>query len=125
MKDIVILTHGDFGSEIIKSAEMIVGDINNIQSFSLHPHQDLASFIEDIRNVLNSVNKDTIYIVDLYGGTPFHAAAFLVKSYGGALVTGLNLPLLIEITSMIETDIFDLNEIVNRLKHSIQIVHGL
>ena len=34
-KKIIIGTHGKFGEELIKSAEMIIGNLENIKVFSL------------------------------------------------------------------------------------------
>ena len=44
--NIIIGTHGRFGEEIIKSAEMIVGKMENVRAVSLLPEM---SFEESIR----------------------------------------------------------------------------
>ena len=35
--EIVLLTHGEWGAELVKSAELIVGPLKNVKCFPLHP----------------------------------------------------------------------------------------
>lgn len=121
-RQLVVITHGYFGKEMIRSAEMIIGKMENVQSFSLEPEMDPIGFIDSIKESLIDVHENTIYLVDLFGGTPFHAGAYLVKSHGGKLVTGINISLLIEIYTSLQNEDLDLSQIVDGIKDSIKIV---
>ncbi len=124
-KQLVVITHGNFGKAIVESAEMIIGKLTNVSAYALDPGVDPIEFIGELRENLADHGEETIYLVDLYGGSPFHAAAYLVKSQGGTLVVGLNLPLLIEIYTNLENESMNLSEIVDTSQKSIRIVDGL
>ena len=36
-KHILVLTHGDFGESLLKSAQMIIGEVSEVTSVSLTP----------------------------------------------------------------------------------------
>lgn len=95
--NIVIATHGKFGEEIIKSAEMIVGKMNNIKSVSLMPSMSFEDFTKEANTVLSDLSGDTLVLVDLYGGTPCNVFTALTKKYNHNVITGLNLPMLIDL----------------------------
>lgn len=95
--NIVIATHGKFGEEIIKSAEMIVGKMDNIKSVSLMPSMSFEDFTKEANTVLSDLSGDTLVLVDLYGGTPCNVFTALTKKYNHNVITGLNLPMLIDL----------------------------
>ncbi|MGG7141888.1 PTS sugar transporter subunit IIA [Clostridium nigeriense] len=95
--NIVIATHGKFGEEIIKSAEMIVGKMNNLKSVSLMPSMSFEDFTKEADAVLSNLSGDTLVLVDLYGGTPCNVFTALTKKYNHNVITGLNLPMLIDL----------------------------
>lgn len=95
--NIVIATHGKFGEEIIKSAEMIVGKMDNIKSVSLMPSMSFEEFTQQADAVLRDLNGNTLVLVDLYGGTPCNVFTALTKKHNHNVLTGLNLPMLIDL----------------------------
>ena len=110
---IVIITHGKFGEEIIKSAEMIIGKQQNIVAYSLLPSVDPADLYEQILADLKKYETtEFLFLVDLFGGSPGITASRLTREVSGRVVSGLNLPMLLEITS--QTDETDLDEIIKK-----------
>ena len=96
--NIIIGTHGRFGEELVKSAEMIAGDMSHVSCVSLYPNESLIEYMEKATAELESKKGYTIVLVDLYGGTPCNAfTALCEKKYGFQVLTGLNLGLLIEL----------------------------
>lgn len=96
-KHILLGTHGRFGVELIKSAEMILGEMNDIKSFSLLPGMSIEEYMAKIEIELQRLPSGTLCIVDLFGGTPCNTFTALSKKYHNIVVTGLNLPMLLEI----------------------------
>lgn len=94
---IIILNHGEFGKALVKSAEMILGPIENIYVFSLLENQSLESLIDFVGKGVSQMDEDTIILTDLKGGTPNHAATYFNKKYKSAVISGMNLPLLLEL----------------------------
>lgn len=95
--NIVIGTHGRFGDELVKSAEMIVGKMENVISVSLLPKMSFDDFVHEVDSVLGSIEGTVLVLVDLYGGTPCNVFTALTKKYDYNVVTGVNLPMLINL----------------------------
>ena len=97
---ILVITHGNFGEEIIKSAEMIIGAQENVKALSLMPGMDPADFIVDVQTVLNTMPEGSVVMSDLFGGTPANVSAAVASQYKVIAVAGLNLCMLIEALSL-------------------------
>lgn len=93
---IVVMTHGKTGKELIASLEMIVGSTENITAVSLLPGQTPEAYLAEVRGILDEQDSNTILLVDLFGGTPSNCAASLSSKYNVEIISGVNLPMLIE-----------------------------
>lgn len=71
--DIIILTHGDAGKELLKSSEMIVGKTKNTTAISLIIGMSPETLMEQTRKILRP-NIKTVILTDIYGGTPSNVA---------------------------------------------------
>ena len=96
---LVIASHGNFANELLKSAEMIYGDMSDVPAVSLMPGMSFEEFTKKASEVLEKSGKDTLVLVDLFGGTPSNVFSALTRTFGHQVVTGLNLPMLIEVYS--------------------------
>ena len=79
----VIVSHGQLGEEMIRTAEMIVGKIPNITSVSIDVTTDVESSREQIRQAIQLVNNGSgvIILTDMFGGTPSNISlSFLDES---------------------------------------------
>ena len=99
MVSILIITHGGFGQEIIKSMEMIMGKQDDVYFLGLYPEEDPAVFSEKVREKIIELNKngEVLVMVDVFGGTPSNASASNMKDLKFECVTGVSLPMLIEV----------------------------
>lgn len=94
---ILVLSHGRFCEEIIKSAEMIVGENKNLYAIPLLIEDDQESFMMKIKKIITSFcDAPYLIIVDVMGGTPFNCAMKLLQDHSFSLVTGLCLAMLLE-----------------------------
>ena len=100
---IVILTHGRAGEELIRSAEMIIGKMEKVIAVSLGAGEDPSDYRERVSNVLAKMPRGSIVMTDLFGGTPSNTAAVLSKDYSVFVISGLNLPMLIEAVNLRQT----------------------
>ena len=96
-KNILVLTHGKFGEELIKSAEMIVGTLENVSALSLTPDMSAEEFRTKTESYLEEIDNEVICLVDLFGGTPSNTIMYLSQKYDMTIVTGINLPMLLEV----------------------------
>lgn len=99
MVSILIITHGGFGKEIIKSMEMIMGQQDNVYFLGLYPEEDPAVFSEKVKEKIIELNQngEVLVMVDVFGGTPSNASASNMKDLKFECVTGVSLPMLIEV----------------------------
>lgn len=100
MVGIVLTSHGGFADGINQSAEMIFGQQQDVAHVILKPdegpddiHAKLEEAIKDF-----SDQEQVLFLVDLWGGTPFNQASSLFEQHKDtwAIVTGMNLPMVIE-----------------------------
>lgn len=135
MKDlnIIVITHGHFGEEIIKSAEMIVGEIDNIKALSLTPDLSLEDLANKTKNEISGIEDDVILLTDLFGGTPNNVASYFKQTMNIPVITGLNLAMLISVTINRDNYISEgirkeelksrlINDAVNEAKDAVRIV---
>ncbi|GIN73788.1 PTS mannose transporter subunit EIIAB [Bacillus sp. J14TS2] len=100
MVGIIIASHGEFASGIMKSGAMIFGEQENVRAVTLMPSEGpedvKAKMLEAIASFDNQ--DEVLFLVDLWGGTPFNQANSLSEEHKDkwAIVAGMNLPMLIE-----------------------------
>lgn len=95
---LLLMSHGNMAIETLKSAEMILGHIDNMKAIGLQPNQgpeDLQKAAEEFIN--DNPNQDkTMVAVDLLGGTPSNVVVRLMAKYPDLeVVSELNLPMVI------------------------------
>ncbi|MEF2925993.1 MAG: PTS sugar transporter subunit IIA, partial [Catenibacterium sp.] len=94
MVGIILASHGKFAEGIFQSGSMIFGDQANVKACTLMPSEGP----DDIRRKMEEAiagfeNQDEVlFLVDLWGGTPFNQASALLNGHEDkwAIVTGLN-----------------------------------
>jgi PTS system mannose-specific IIA component len=99
MIKIILVSHGNLGEELLRSAEMIVGNQTEVSTYSLEPDESLDTFTEKVTNDIQSdidAGKEILVLVDLFGGTPSNAIAPLTRYGKASCLAGVNLPMLIE-----------------------------
>ena len=99
------MTHGQLATELVNSAEMIVGDLPHFAAVSIGWHDDVDRAREEIGQAIERVKAaaagpdgDTGVLVlsDMFGGTPANLAVTFV-SPEVEVITGVNLPMLIKL----------------------------
>ncbi len=100
MVGIIIASHGDFANGILQSAQMIFGEQENVKACTLMPSEGPETIKTKMEEAIKSFDNqnEILFLVDLWSGTPFNQANVLIEGHEDkwAIVTGLNLPMLIE-----------------------------
>lgn len=98
MIGIIIVTHGRLGEELLNSAEMIVGENENIKAVSFERGESVENLNEKVKTVIGELSNcnDILTFVDIYGGSPFNTILPYVINSGYICLTGVNLPTIIE-----------------------------
>ncbi|WP_341779672.1 PTS sugar transporter subunit IIA [Levilactobacillus sp. HBUAS70063] len=97
----LVITHGDMGVETVKSMELLMGPQENVKALGLHPGEsvdDLRTKVYDILQANEADYDETVLLVDLLGGSPSNVSLSTLAKYNDMkIVTGLSLPLLVNI----------------------------
>ena len=99
MVGIVLASHGDLAAGIRQTGSMVFGDQENVAVVSLKPSMGPADFRAELEKAVAGFEdqEQVLFLVDLWGGTPFNQISAYLKGHDTwALVTGLNLPMLVE-----------------------------
>lgn len=97
---LIIGTHGKFSEEILRSSEMIFGKQENIATAIFEPGESPDDLVVKYKSAMEKLDcKDgVLFIVDLFGGSPFNAASRVVAENDNMdIITGVSLPMLLEI----------------------------
>ena len=117
MINILVMSHGEFAEGICKSAEMIIGDQENLKPVIFNPGESLDTLVEKLKKAINEFDNDFPHLlfVDIFGGSPSNAAALLLaENYKINAVSGVNLPMLLEALTERENTAADM--LVKQLK---------
>ena len=112
MIGIVVVTHGAVASELVNAARTIVGDIPAIAAVSMGWADDMSVAREAIEKAIADVGGgDVLILTDMFGGTPTNVSLpFLSPRV--EIVTGVNLPMIIKLTSLREGDLVEVARVV-------------
>lgn len=114
MIGIVLVSHGPLAEGLKGAAEMIVGPQERFLAIGMDPAADLdrlRSQIEAAAAEAESLGTGVLVLVDLMGGSPANASAYLATN-GTPVICGASLPMLLEVlTSREHTSAAELADI--------------
>jgi PTS system mannose-specific IIA component len=100
MIGLVLVAHAGLASALKLSAEMIVGPIESCATVEVAPDERADVVMARVVATVEAVQSDgAIIMTDLFGGTPSNMAMSFLKEGRIEVVTGANLPMLIEFCS--------------------------
>lgn len=114
---ILIATHGNLAEGLLESYNMIAGEGNKqtIHTVKL-TESGIGEFRERLHSTLDELteNEKVLVLCDLKGGTPYNESFMYSLEKPGKIevITGVNLPMLIEVGFLAETAT-DLTELAN------------
>ena len=112
---VLVITHGHFGEELVKSVEMIMGKQDYVTAMGLLPGCSVDDLREKAFEVVaknDADGTDTIVSCDLFGGSPSNVALSCLGKSDCKVVLGVNMPMLVQLAQDIH-DTEDLDELVN------------
>ncbi len=111
---IVIGTHGWAAEQLLKTAEMLLGEQENVGWIDFVPGENAETLIEKYTAQLEKLDtsKGVLFLVDTWGGSPFNAASrIVVDKENYEVIAGVNVPMLVE-TFMARDDNPSFDELV-------------
>jgi len=112
MIGIVVVTHGALAGELVNATRTIVGDIPAIAAVSIGWTDDMNSARQAIEGAMAEVGGgDVLILTDMFGGTPTNVSLpFLSPKV--EIVTGVNLPMLIKLTTLREGELLEVARVI-------------
>ncbi|MEG0368150.1 MAG: PTS sugar transporter subunit IIA [Coprobacillus sp.] len=104
---LLVITHGEFGIQIVKSAEMIMGPQEDVNALALRPGDSVDDLRSEAFQIIDDNQKkglETIILCDLLGGSPSNVALSCMSKGDIKIYTGINLPMLIEMLQWYKTE---------------------
>lgn len=99
MIGIIVMTHGSFSEEIIKSCELIAGPAERTVALKLNRNDNIEDLNRNFVEKLSELDDGdgVLVLADLLGGSPSNVVGLNLKK-GGRFhaLTGVNLPMLLE-----------------------------
>ena len=97
---IMIGTHGWAAEQLLKTAEMLLGEQENVGWIDFVPGENAETLMEKYQARLAEMDstQGVLFLVDTWGGSPFNAASRLVVDKPDYdVVAGVNIPMLVEV----------------------------
>ena len=79
---------------------MILGEQKNFDSIGFYEGDELTNYgnkVKEITDRYEKMNMQYIIFVDLLGASPFNASAIALAAKDSRIVTGVNLPMILEV----------------------------
>ncbi len=99
MIGVVVVTHSELASELLRAVEMIIGPLEKTEAVSVDRGMSLEQARDALQQALDRVGGDgdgVMIMTDLFGGTPTNISAEFLKEGVVEILTGVNLPMLIK-----------------------------
>lgn len=111
---LMLMSHGDFATELMRSLEFIIGKQDNYDTLGVH----LDDQIDNLRKLMfEKIEKlDTesglVVFTDIVSGTPMNFAGLLLNRDDVLLCSGVNLPVLLEVSLNRDKTITELKALI-------------
>ncbi|MGA3302148.1 MAG: PTS sugar transporter subunit IIA [Methylovirgula sp.] len=105
MIGMVLVAHGQLAAEFRAALEHVVGPQKQIASISIGAEDDMEQRRKDIIDAVKKVDtgNGVVVLTDMFGGTPSNLAISVMNGGQIEVVAGINLPMLIKLTSIRDT----------------------
>ncbi len=99
MIGVVIVTHAQYGEQLMEAAEGILGKQDQCAALSVNVAKDMEKSVNEIHSTVKSVDSGdgVIVLTDMFGGTPSNLSLSLIGTGQLEVITGVNLPMFLKI----------------------------
>src|SRR4029434_2143135 len=106
MIGVVVVTHGQLATELVNAAEMIVGDLPQFTAVSIGWHDPVNDARADSARAIERWRggEGLLLLTDMFGGTPSNLGMTFLEKDRLEVITGVNLPMLIQLAGSRASD---------------------
>ena len=119
MINLIVATHGKMSEETVNLTKMVLGESEQLEFVTFVPGEGPEDLIEKYNNIISKYDAEgTVFLVDLFGGSPYNAACRVVaETKNTDVITGVSVPMLLEVLDARE-ETSDVSELVQVAKNS-------
>ena len=90
---VIVVTHGQFGQELLRTAQDIVGRQESVAALAVTPDMGPENVSQALLDTIKRLPSPEGYLilVDMLGGTPCNTALLKTKDMAAEIITGVNL----------------------------------
>jgi PTS system mannose-specific IIA component len=101
MVGVLIVSHGKLAEALISSVQSITGNLQRMTGVSIWPTERKEEVKERIKRKVAEVDDGdgVVILTDILGGTPTNLSLSFVKEEKVEVVTGVNIPMLLTLSS--------------------------
>ncbi len=106
MIGLVLVTHGRLAEEFRNAVEHVVGPQENFATIAIGADDDMEQRRRDIIAAVarTDTGSGVVVLTDMFGGTPSNLAISVMEAGRVEVIAGVNLPMLIKLTSVRKGD---------------------
>ena len=96
---VIVVSHGSYARGLVDTVQMIAGKQEDLEAFGLESEESVDTLKEKIRQSIEqaSQEEEILILTDIFYGSPFNTVISLMSEYDLYHVTGINLPLMMEV----------------------------
>jgi PTS system mannose-specific IIA component len=115
MIHIIVITHGQFGQELLRTAQDIAGRQDGVAALPVTPEMGQENVAQALHETLERLGPSdgTLILVDMLGGTPCNTALLSTKDVPAEILTGVNLYMIL--SSFTHRDTMDLKTLTAKV----------
>lgn len=119
MVGIIAISHGSYAKALINSVEMIYGKQKKIRTICLEGKNSIEILKEQIDRTIEELNvEEVLILVDILGGTPYNAACLFMDRKNINVITGMNMPMIVEIIPYMVQDLDKISSLAEHFGQS-------
>lgn len=99
---IIIVTHVDYGSALLRAAEFITGPVQDCTCIQIDSSLEVEETVSRLKEAVDRLNtgRGVLVLTDMFGGTPTNLSLSLLGSRSDVeVLTGVNLPMVLRVLS--------------------------
>lgn len=111
---LIIVTHSDYGSGLLRAAEFITGAIQDCVSISVDANFIAEESIARLKEAATRLDSGAgvLILTDMFGGTPTNVSLSLMNEKADIdVITGVNLPMLLRVLSNRNLPLVELSQL--------------
>lgn len=123
---IIVVAHTDYGAALLRTAEFILGPLNDCTSISVDVAYEVSETVQRLTDATQRLDKGVgvLLLTDMFGGTPTNLSLSLLGKHEVEVVTGVNLPMILKVFSSRTKPLDELADIAGEAGKSGIVVAG-